>query len=954
MARRADASLVGEVSLDTRKFDQGVKQVQGGMRGLAGGLKAIGAAFAAWGAKELAQTGYEMARLGAQSLRLKESFEQLADAYQGNSQAILDTLKQASQGAISETNLILGANRAMMLGLGANAEQLGKLMEVAAFRARAMGISTTQAWDNIVTGIGRKSPLILDNLGIVGLKMDENTSKADLMAQVISQGQKMIAEAGGLVADEASQYEQLAAKWTDLKTKFAELAVPVVSTVLDVSVKGLDELQKAADLLEEVRQGPEPTVREILLDVTYPTEDAEKAIGSIGDKLAETARERLKETEPVLAAQLEFGDTMLKIQEDAWQLEHEEAQKTIEEYERLRAEQEKLHEQEVQNNAELQAMAQHIADVEKEVKAAGDSYGALGEAAHQSVTASSELVDCLAYANQLIATGAIDTQKWAESWSNAPTTVEEFARNFAILKARLAEESIPVEQFVKDWHYVESQWNSAVDTMQESMRELQFNTLNAMGLMGQAARKAEVDYLHLAQLIKDVPLPKLPEPYKLDYSDYSTAEQFGPKATAQAALAALEVDVVLAKQFSDASKTAADDFAAKMKGANNIISGDIAEKVNAALGINDPTRGGPLGGGDAPGEWWRRLPDIANLGEGSPSAEAMRGDIAKIVDYIVGPGAGEKVLADEGAMKAGAEAIQRFADRFGVAGAAGAIELNTGVVTIDWSGAKAGMAQQNALSEDVQSGTQFAAAQMGIASDQQLAPLNGALGAFAGNLGGGAPGEAGGIGGSPLATMNTDAQTLAQSLTGILLPALTSVNDFIMTQLNVQLATTNLTMATTNLTIGTDLPTSIATAVESFQTFVSDALEPTTGATSALNSELRDTISLLERLRGMGFDTGGLLGDAPSYQHGGVIGRNVGDPVWILAHENEMVLNPDQQAQVAELIGSGSFLYAPPAGDHYEIHLHVGAMLGREADAYRLANELLPHLNRARRVQRWD
>ena len=33
-------------------------------------------------------------------------------------------------------------------------------------RGRAMGLSTTQAFGDIVTGIGRMSPLILDNLGI--------------------------------------------------------------------------------------------------------------------------------------------------------------------------------------------------------------------------------------------------------------------------------------------------------------------------------------------------------------------------------------------------------------------------------------------------------------------------------------------------------------------------------------------------------------------------------------------------------------------------------------------------------------------------------------------------------------------------------------------------------------------------------------------------------------------
>jgi len=53
------------------------------------------------------------------------------------------------------------------------------------------------------------------------------------------------------------------------------------------------------------------------------------------------------------------------------------------------------------------------------------------------------------------------------------------------------------------------------------------------------------------------------------------------------------------------------------------------------------------------------------------------------------------------------------------------------------------------------------------------------------------------------------------------------------------------------------------------------------------------------------------------------------------------------------MLGAGG-AFTAACGDTYEIHVHVGAMLGREADAYRLANELLPYLNRARRVQRWD
>jgi len=46
----------------------------------------------------------------------------------------------------------------MMLGLGADAEQMGKLMEVARFRGRAMGLTTAQAFSDIVTGVDGPRP----------------------------------------------------------------------------------------------------------------------------------------------------------------------------------------------------------------------------------------------------------------------------------------------------------------------------------------------------------------------------------------------------------------------------------------------------------------------------------------------------------------------------------------------------------------------------------------------------------------------------------------------------------------------------------------------------------------------------------------------------------------------------------------------------------------------------
>lgn len=970
---RPDASLYGEIGLNTSKFQSGVKQASGSLRGLAqtmGSLQGlIGGALGAGSVALIGKMTLEFGKLGAESLRLKSSFEEMAKSHQSNSESILDSLKRASQGAISETDLILSANRAMMLGLGANADQLGELLEVAAFRARAMGLSTTQAFNDIVTGIGRKSPLILDNLGIVGLKMDETTSKAEIMAQVITQGQKMIADAGGMVADEASRYEAMAAKWADLKTRFAEMAVPAASTILNVVVNGMEDLEKAADLLTTIGEVPEPTVKELLMNVTYQSSTGQ-TYGTMGDLVKDEVKEAIDAAQQQAAQSpgglFSYGDIGAIVEQ---QKQFERVQRIFDIVDRRTQ----------RSNDELLEMAQRINQLETELQKVGPAANILTSELYRPVEASSQLLGVLAKATQLVADGVVDARNWGDAWRDTPVVLEDFATNFAILKARFAEGLIPEDQFVRDWNYVESQWTSAVDQMREGMRKLQMDTLKAMGLMGQAARDTEVDYLHLAGLLKDVSVAggvrpygpegsapggrtpeqqmviemmKLkvanrPNPWQMGYGDYSTAAQFSDQAVLDAYLAA--------------NKDAADDFSQKIQGANTIIADDITRKVNKALGIDDPTRGGPLDQGDAPGEWWRQTAAIANEGEdagGGTYGKEMRADIAKIADYMIGPGAGEKVLGDNAAYRAAAESIYQTGQQFGFAETAGAIQLNTGVVTIDWGAAGANMAQQDQFAQDIQAGGQFAAQQMGVGGDQltsAVGGLQGAMGTFAGAVGGGmgvpgagGVGATGGVEGSPMTTMNTDATTLAATLTNILLPSVTTVSDFFTMQLNVQLTTAN-------LLIGTDIPVSIETAIDSFEKFVEEGLDPAIEAAASLDGYLGAILEKLAALGQYGFAFGGVVGSDSGYQSGGVIGKSVGDPVWVLAHENEMVLNTDQQREVARMMGLGGAFMAPMGGgDMVEIHLHIGAMLGREADAYRLANELLPHLNRARRTQKWD
>ena len=78
---------------------------------------------------------------------------------------LINDLSVATQGLVSQLDLAAGANRALALGL--SRETLPALAETSVALGKLTGRSATEAFDDIVTGIGRASPLILDNLGIV-------------------------------------------------------------------------------------------------------------------------------------------------------------------------------------------------------------------------------------------------------------------------------------------------------------------------------------------------------------------------------------------------------------------------------------------------------------------------------------------------------------------------------------------------------------------------------------------------------------------------------------------------------------------------------------------------------------------------------------------------------------------------------------------------------------------
>jgi len=159
----------------------------------------------------------------------------------GDMESSLKSFREASSGMVSDLDLMQTANRAALLGVTSNVEELSGLMVTARLRGREMGMSMTQAFNDIVTGIGRGSPLILDNLGIKipdALKemmkdMGEAEAMQTLLNYTIQDGSKIAKEYGENI--ELTSSEKLAvlkSTLTNIKDNIMKSFIPALSSLV--------------------------------------------------------------------------------------------------------------------------------------------------------------------------------------------------------------------------------------------------------------------------------------------------------------------------------------------------------------------------------------------------------------------------------------------------------------------------------------------------------------------------------------------------------------------------------------------------------------------------------------------------------------------------------------------------------------------------------------------------
>jgi hypothetical protein len=177
-------------------------------------------------------------------LEYRQGMDALARNTGQNADKIVSKLREVSDGTISNRDIMLAANRAVALNVTRDMDEVARLLEIARVKGKAMGIDTTQAFNDIVTGIGRGSPLILDNLGIITKGWAEEAKAAGkamdtqfILNKILAQGADELGKAGAKVTTGAEKFQKFTATMSNLALTIGKVLTPLLLPVLDIFTK---------------------------------------------------------------------------------------------------------------------------------------------------------------------------------------------------------------------------------------------------------------------------------------------------------------------------------------------------------------------------------------------------------------------------------------------------------------------------------------------------------------------------------------------------------------------------------------------------------------------------------------------------------------------------------------------------------------------------------------------
>lgn len=212
----AQKEFKAKFTADNSDFNKKADQLAQTGKSLTNKFKAFGAAIAAvFALDKIVSFGKEALGLAAKAEGIKAAFDRL------NNPTLLNDLRRATRGTVDDLTLMQKAVQAKNFKIPL--DQLATYFEFATKRAIQTGESVDYLVDSIITGIGRKSVLVMDNLGISAVALQDEVKKtgdfATAAGNIIN---KELTEMGNVADTTTIKIAKLNTSWTNFKTKVGE------------------------------------------------------------------------------------------------------------------------------------------------------------------------------------------------------------------------------------------------------------------------------------------------------------------------------------------------------------------------------------------------------------------------------------------------------------------------------------------------------------------------------------------------------------------------------------------------------------------------------------------------------------------------------------------------------------------------------------------------------------
>ena len=272
MANESKVSIIiegkNQAASAFKQVDSQLTSLQASVAGL---VKGAGLAALAAGLLEVGRAAFALGKEAAGVMELRGAFDSLAAGVGQSGDKMLAAMRTASAGLISDAQLVGTANKAILMGVADNADEMASLMEVALARGDAMGLSAATAADMLTEALGRMSGRAMAGLGIMieeeqiftayaqslgrtAESLSDVEKKQALVNEVIASSASLVADAAARGDSYADSFERMDAASKNAKQAlgevFAEDAAKAASNyaiLLDKIAAGLLQIAAARE-----------------------------------------------------------------------------------------------------------------------------------------------------------------------------------------------------------------------------------------------------------------------------------------------------------------------------------------------------------------------------------------------------------------------------------------------------------------------------------------------------------------------------------------------------------------------------------------------------------------------------------------------------------------------------------------------------------------------------------